>query len=84
MINKIYELFLNELDFIQTASGLALDELESIKDSGALAEAAFRNFLKEVIGKRFHITNGYIFSSVRQETSPQIDIIITVHSSLIL
>ena len=38
---------------------------------------AIRKFLREVIGERFKITHGYIYSPQHKKLSPQIDIIIT-------
>ncbi len=46
-------------------------------DCGGLVELAIRKFLREVVGERFQITHGYIYSSKNKKLSPQIDIIIT-------
>ncbi len=46
-------------------------------ECGELVELAIRKFLREVIGERFKITHGYIYSSKYKKLSPQIDIIIT-------
>ncbi len=77
MLDDCYRLFLNELDFIENSSYFASQSLENQDDCGGLVEIAIRKFLREVIGERFKITHGYIYSSLNKKVSPQIDIIIT-------
>jgi len=77
MIDKIYKLFLDELNFIESSSYFAHQEMKNADDCGGLVEIAIRKFLSEVIGERFKITHGYIYSKSNKAISPQIDIIIT-------
>ncbi|MCL5071077.1 MAG: hypothetical protein M1308_09295 [Actinobacteria bacterium] len=77
MMNEIYKLFLDELDFLTGHSKFLHKEAMSISDSGDLVEIVVRKFLREVLGERYTITHGYIYSSSKKELSPQIDIIIT-------
>jgi len=51
--------------------------LNNPDECGELVELAIRKFLKEIIGERFKITHGYIYSAKKGGLSPQIDIIIT-------
>ncbi|MCD6056349.1 MAG: hypothetical protein K0R12_1311 [Gammaproteobacteria bacterium] len=77
MIDSIYSLFIDELDFIEKHSYFTSQSMKNQDECGFLVELAMRKFLKEVIGSRFKITHGYIFSSEKKVLSPQIDIIIT-------
>ncbi len=77
MIDSIYKLFLNELDFFEKHSYFASQSLRNQDECGELIELAIRKFLREIVGERFKITHGYIYSSQHKELSPQIDIIIT-------
>ena len=77
IMEKIYSLFLNEMSLFEDSSYFAHQNSKSISDCGDLTEAGFRIFLRQVIGERFHITHGYIFSSFKKRLSKQIDIIIT-------
>lgn len=76
-IDELYTLFLNELDLFKQYSEATKKVNHSIRDGGELTEVALRRFLREVVGERFHITHGYIYSSLHKGVSPQIDIIIT-------
>ena len=77
IIDSVYKLFLDELKFIEEASGFAKQSMKNPDDCGGLVELAIRKFLREVVGERFQITHGYIYSSKNKKLSPQIDIIIT-------
>lgn len=46
-------------------------------ECGELIELAIRKFLREIVGERFKITHGYIYSSQNKKLSSQVDIIIT-------
>lgn len=76
-MDQLYELFLNELKFFKEHSNFTSHEIDSISATGDLVEVAIRKFLREIIGERFKVTHGYIYSSKFKEYSPQIDIIIT-------
>lgn len=76
MLDNLYKLFLDELAFFNNSSEVAHKELKSVKDCGGLAETAIRKLLQEVLGNRFKVTHGYVFSSAHQKLSPQVDIII--------
>lgn len=77
MINSIYKLFLDELKFFQESSHFTSQSMKNQDECGELIELAIRKFLREVVGERFKITHGYIYSSRNKKLSPQIDIIIT-------
>ena len=77
IMEKIYSLFLNEMSLFEDSSYFSHQDSKSISDCGDLTEAGFRIFLRQVVGERFHITHGYIFSSSKKKLSKQIDIIIT-------
>lgn len=77
MIDSIYSLFIEELNFIEENSYFASQSMRNQDECGELVELAIRRFLKEVIGERFKITHGYIYSAENRILSPQIDIIIT-------
>jgi len=77
MIDSIYKLFLDELKFFEKTSYFASQSMKNQDECGELVELAIRKFLREVIGERFKITHGYIYSSLNKQLSHQIDIIIT-------
>ena len=77
MIDSIYKLFLDELEFFGKNSYFASQSMRNPDECGELIELAIRKFLMEIIGERFKITHGYIYSSQHKKLSPQIDIIIT-------
>lgn len=77
MINEIYKLFLDELSFIESSSYFSNQDMKNIHGCGGLIELAIRKLLREVVGERFKITHGYIYSTSKKQLSPQIDIIIT-------
>jgi len=77
MINSIYKLFLDELQFFEKNSYFASQSLRNQNECGELVELAIRKFFREIIGERFKVTHGYICSSQNSKLSPQIDIIIT-------
>jgi hypothetical protein len=77
MIDSLYKLFLDELKFFEEKSYFASQSMKNQDDCGELVELAIRKFLREIIGERFKITHGYIYSSANKRLSPQIDIIIT-------
>jgi hypothetical protein len=77
MIDSLYKLFLGELKFFEEKSYFASQSMKNQDDCGELVELAIRKFLREIIGERFKITHGYIYSSANKQLSPQIDIIIT-------
>jgi len=77
MIDKIYSLFLNEIDFLNDNSYFAHQDMKNTSGCGALVEIALRKLIQEAIGQRFKVTHGYIYSSQYNKLSPQIDIIIT-------
>lgn len=77
MINNIYKLFLDEIDFFEKNSGFTHKDSKNIRASGDLTEIAIRKLLKEIIGNRFRVTHGYIYSPLNKQLSPQIDVIIT-------
>lgn len=77
MIENIYKLFLDELEFLKKHSEFTYSKAKSISGTGNLTEFAIRKFLREIIGSRFRITHGYIYSAANQKLSRQIDIIIT-------
>lgn len=77
MIDSLYKLFLDELKFFEETSYFASQSMKNQDDCGELVELAIRKFLREVIGERFKVTHGYIYSSANKRLSHQIDIIIT-------
>lgn len=77
MIDSLYQLFLDELKFLEEQSYFASQSMKNQADCGELVELAIRKFLREIIGERFKITHGYIYSSANKRLSPQVDIIIT-------
>jgi hypothetical protein len=77
MIENLYKLFLDEIEFFKKNSHFTHSRAKSISDTGDLTEFAIRKFLREIIGNRFRITHGYIYSSENQKLSKQIDVIIT-------
>lgn len=77
MIDSIYKLFLDELEFFGKHSYFASQSMRNQDECGELIELAIRKFLREIVGERFKITHGYIYSSLNKKLSPQIDIIIT-------
>lgn len=77
VIDQIYKLFLDELQFFENNSYFAHQEMKNIDDCGELVELAIRKLLSEIIGERFKITHGYIYSPIHKKLSRQTDIIIT-------
>lgn len=77
MIDSIYKLFLDELEFFEKNSYFASQSMRNQDECGELIELAIRKFLREIVGERFKITHGYIYSSSNKKLSSQIDIIIT-------
>lgn len=76
-MNKLYNLFIAEMMYLEDISYFASQSIKNPDECGQLVELGMRKFLKEVIGQRFKITHGYIYSSTTEKRSSQIDIIIT-------
>lgn len=75
MIENIYKLFCDEIDYFFNTSGFLHKDAKDIKDCGGAVEFAIRKFVQEVLGDRFKVCHGYIMGS-SNNISPQVDLII--------